>query len=313
MPATIKKYQEALAAVGRLVGQTPLVELKSLSPSPNIHIYAKLEWHQLGGSVKTRAAYNIIKTAIERGELGQGKQLLDASSGNTAIAYAHIAAALGIPLTIILPENASVERKRILRALGTKLIFSSPFGGTDEAQEKAKALALAEPEKYYYADQYSNPANWQAHYYGTSEEIWAQTAGKITHFVTALGTTGSFVGNARGLKEKKPAIQLASLQPDGALHGLEGWKHLPTAYVPPIYDDSLAHHELPIDSFQAYDMLRRLAKEEGLLVSPSAAANVLGAYLWAQELPPEQEAHIVTLLPDSADKYGEVIEQIFPY
>jgi S-sulfo-L-cysteine synthase (O-acetyl-L-serine-dependent) len=273
-----------------------------------VEIYAKQEWYQIGGSVKARAAYNIISEAIYSGELYHGRHLLDASSGNTAIAYAAIGAALDIPVTICLPENASEERKTTLRAFGVNLIYTSKFGGTDEAQDRARELYNINSDKYFYADQYSNENNWKAHYKTTALEIFNQTNGRVTHFVAGLGTTGTFTGASRRLKELNPHIKAISLQPDAALHGLEGWKHLETAVVPSIFDASLADDNLLIDTYDAYEMIKKAANQEGLLLSPSSAANLVGALTLADQI---EEGVIVTVLPDNGEKYWEVLNLIF--
>src|SRR5215470_16862958 len=223
------------------VGNTPLIRFERLTREwPHIQILGKAEWTNPGGSVKDRAAFNIIETALRSGALRPGKRLLDATSGNTGIAYAMIGAARGIPVTLCVPANVSLERKRILTAYGAEVIWTDPLEGSDGAIRKAQELYAANPDKYFYADQYSNHANWQAHYYGTAEEIWSQTQGAVTHFVAGLGTSGTFVGTTRRLKELNPAIRAISFQPDSAFHGLEGLKHMPTAIVPKIYDPSLA-------------------------------------------------------------------------
>lgn len=302
------KLVEQLDVIGRFIGNTPLFPITNLHSNERVKIYAKLEWQQLGGSVKSRPAFNIIKNAILNGELTSEKRLLDATSGNTGIAYAAIGAALGTKVTICLPENASEERKTILKAYGAEIIYTSKFGSTDEAQELAQELYLKNPDKYYYARQYQNDSNWKAHYLTTSEEIWRQTNGDITHFVAGLGTTGTFTGTGRRLRELNPTIQLISLQPDSALHGLEGWKHLETAIVPTIYDNTIAHENLEMDTYQAYETIKRVAATEGLLISPSAAANLNGALQVAAQL---SEGVIVTVFPDNAEKYSEVINNLF--
>ncbi|MEZ4687803.1 MAG: cysteine synthase family protein [Bacteroidia bacterium] len=299
---------QRLSQVESLTGNTPLYALHSLSSRPDVQIFAKCEWMQLGQSVKARPAFRIIQEAILHGELGPAKRLLDASSGNTAIAYASIGAALGIDVTICLPENASKERKQILKSLGVELILTSPFEGTDGAQTEARRLADEQPDRYYYADQYNNESNWRAHYHGTAQEIFAQTHGKITHFITGLGTTGTFVGTSRGLKDLSPFVKTISVEPETALHGLEGWKHLETVKIPGIYDSSIADEHRSISTGAAYEMVKRLARDEGLLLSPSSAANVAAALALAEEL---EEAVIVTVLPDDASKYSEVISQLF--
>ncbi|MGB0522834.1 MAG: PLP-dependent cysteine synthase family protein [Flammeovirgaceae bacterium] len=302
------QLETKVKSIGQFVGKTPLFPIKNVFQKEGVQIFAKLEWQQLGMSVKARPAYQIIKDAVLRGELTEGKHLLDASSGNTAIAYASIGAAIGVPVTICLPENASEERKTYLKALGAELILTSRFGGTDDAQAVAKELAEQYPEKYYYADQYGNDSNWRAHYLTTSEEIYRQTNGLITHFVTGLGTTGTFTGNSRRLKELNPTIHLTSLEPNAAMHGLEGWKHLETAKVPAIYDPSIAHQNLEIDTYEACDLVKEVAHKEGLLISPSAGANLVGAIKVAQQI---DEGIIVTVFADDASKYGEVMKVVF--
>ena len=297
-----------LNQVFQQIGNTPLFEIKNAYYKPGVKIYAKLEWQQLGSSVKARPAFQIIKNAILLGHLQNGKRLLDATSGNTGIAYASIGAALGVPVTLALPENASEERKTILNALGAEIIFTSKMESTDGAQKVAKEMATLYPDKFYYADQYNNDANWQAHFSGTAPEIWQQTRGTITHFVAGLGTTGTFTGTGRGLKKLDPNIQLVALQPDNPMHGLEGWKHLETAKVPGIYNQNLADQFKEVDTYQAYEMVKNIARKEGLLVSPSAAANLLGAIQIAEEI---ESGVIVTTFADTADKYSEVLEFIF--
>ncbi|MEZ4825701.1 MAG: cysteine synthase family protein [Bacteroidia bacterium] len=298
---------ESLDYTGSLVGNTPIVEITSAFNKPGVKLYAKLEWQQLGQSVKARAAWEIIKDAIIRGDLGNGQVLLDATSGNTGIAYAAICTRLGIPLTICLPMNASPERKRLLRAYGAELILTSPLEGTDGAQEKARELAAVHPEKYFYADQYNNENNWKAHYYGTAREIYHQTGGSITHFVAALGTTGTFTGTGRKLREIHSEIRLIALQPETAMHGLEGWKDLETARVPGIYDPSVHHEIRKVSTGDAYEWIKIFAQKEGMLLSPSSAANLAGAISVANEL---EEGVVVTIFPDDGSKYQEVIEEI---
>ncbi|MDW8368575.1 MAG: cysteine synthase family protein, partial [Abditibacteriales bacterium] len=250
----------------------------------SVEIYGKAEWFNPGGSVKDRPAWNIVRTAIERGELRPGKRLLDATSGNTGIAFAMIGAALGFGVTLCMPANVSPERKRILNAYGAEVILTDPLESSDGAIRKARQLYAACPERYYYADQYNNPANWQAHYETTGVEIWQQTEGRITHFVAGLGTTGTFVGVGRRLRDYNPTVQLIALQPDSPFHGLEGLKHLETAIVPGIFDPTLADETLEISTEDAYRMARRLAREEGLLVGVSAAAAVVGILRVAEQI-----------------------------
>jgi cysteine synthase B len=271
-----------------------------------VEIYAKKEWMQLSGSVKARAAYNIIRKAIEQGQLSPQRTLLDATSGNTGIAYAHILRLLNIPVALCLPENASKERKEILESLGVQLILTSRFEGTDGAQQVARALAEESPDEYFYADQYKNENNWKAHYYSTAPEIFDELPG-ITHFVAGLGTTGTFVGTGRRLRELRPDIQLISLQPDFALHGLEGWKHLETAIVPDIYDPSLADANYEVSTEEAFEIIKAAYRHEGLRLSPSSAANLVGTIKIAEQM---EEGILVTVLPDNADKYSEITQKL---
>jgi S-sulfo-L-cysteine synthase (O-acetyl-L-serine-dependent) len=289
------------------IGNTPLISFPNIFRKENVMIYGKQEWKQLSGSVKARAAYAIFRDAIGKKQLHTGKILLDATSGNTGIAYAQIGKILGIRVTLCLPENASAERKEILRSLGAELILTSRFEGTDGAQEIAQSMAKNSPELYFYADQYKNENNWKAHYFGTAPEILRELPG-ITHFVTGLGTTGSFVGTGRRLKKENPAIKLVSLEPDNPLHGLEGWKHLETAIVPKIYDPSVADENMEISTDDAYRMMVEVKKKEGLILSPSSAANLVGAIKVASGI---EKGVVVTLLPDNGDKYGELINKLF--
>lgn len=299
-------HTAALEQLEALVGNTPLHRFDCLSESPGVAVYAKLEWLQLGGSVKARAAMAIIQATLKSNALG-GRRLLDASSGNTGIAYGTICAALGVPMTLCLPENASSSRKTILKGLGVDVVLTSPYEGTDGAQEVARKMAQAEPERYLYVDQYNHPANALAHYNGTAMEIWEQTRGEITHFVSPLGTTGTFTGTARKLGELNDRIERVALQPESALHGMEGWKHLETAQVPGIYDSSLVDRHASVSTEQAYAMLRKIAREEGIILSPSAAASLAGAAAVGAEL---EHGVVVTVLADDASKYGDVISQI---
>ncbi len=303
--------KEKLAALRSQIGNTPLVSFPNIFRKENVLIYAKKEWEQLSGSVKARAAFAIFRDAIEKKQLYPGKILLDATSGNTGIAYARIGRSLGIPVSLCLPENASSERKSILRKLGVDLILTSRFEGTDGAQEVARQLAEKSPDLYFYADQYKNENNWKAHFDGTAVEILKELP-HITHFVTGLGTTGSFVGTGRRLKKENPNIRLISLEPDNPLHGLEGWKHLETAIVPGIYDASIADENLQISTEEAYEMIVKVKEKEGLLLSPSSAANLVGAIRVASSI---EKGIVVTLLPDNGDKYGELNKKLFndPY
>ncbi len=287
------------------IGNTPLVRLERLTAHlPGIQILGKAEWANPGGSVKDRAASSIVTAAMKQNRLGKGQHLLDATSGNTGIAYAMLGAAMGFPVTLCVPANVSPERKRILNAYGANVIWTDPNDGSDGAIRKARELAAADPKKYYYADQYGNDANWQAHYHGTANEIWHQTQGQLTHFVAGLGTSGTFVGTTRRLRELNRQIQCISMQPDSPFNGLEGLKHMATAIVPRIYDPSLADRDLEIETEAAYRMAKHLAREEGLLVGVSAAAAVAASLRVAEEeAAAGREAVIVTVLPDSADKY----------
>ena len=277
--------------------------LRIASDLPGVEILGKAEWLNPGGSVKDRAAANIVAQARASGKLTSDKILLDSTSGNTGIAYAMIGAAQGFPVTLCMPENVSVERKRILQAYGANILYTDPADGSDGAIRMARELAAKHPDLYYYADQYSNDANWQAHYHGTANEIWQQTEGRITHFVSMLGTSGTFVGTTRRLKELNPRIRCISLQPDSAFHGIEGAKHMASAIVPKIYDPSLADADLGISTEESYVMAKRLAREEGLLVGVSAAAAVVGCLQLARQLKQNEHAVFVTILCDSGDKY----------
>jgi cysteine synthase B len=292
------------------VGNTPLLRLERVaSEVPGVQILGKAEWVNPGGSVKDRPAFNIVRDAELSGQLRPGKTLLDATSGNTGIAYAMIGAARGFPVELCMPSNVSLERKRILQAYGAEIVFTDPNDGSDGAIRKARELYAAAPEKYFYADQYSNDANWRSHYHTTANEIWQQTEGRITHFVATLGTSGTFMGCTRRLRELNPEIKCISLQPDSPFHGLEGLKHMATAIVPKIYDPSLADEDHGVSTEAAYAMLKRLAREEGLLVGISSGAAAVGALELAQRLEKSGwiekngEAVIVTILCDSADKY----------
>lgn len=310
---TAKKllWNESSAATGArglsvldCIGNTPLLRLERVGPNyPNVEFLGKAEWFNPGGSVKDRPALEMIQEAERSGKLKPGQTILDATSGNTGIAYAMIAAALGYRVKLCLPSSASEERKKILAAFGAELVITPGDEGSDGAILRAREIIAAEPGKYFYPDQYGNPANWRAHYKTTAPEIWEQTGGRITHFVAGLGTSGTFMGTTRRLKELNPAIRCISLQPDAAFHGLEGWKHMPTAIVPGIYDATLADANLAVDTEQAYRLVKRVAREEGLLLSPSAAAALDGCFQVATALKPDERAVIVTIFPDSGTKY----------
>lgn len=283
------------------VGNTPLLRLGRIARQyAPVEIYAKAEWFNPGGSVKDRPALNMIREGERTGALRPGKTILDATSGNTGIAYAMMGAHLGYPVTLCLPANASRERKQILRAYGAELILTDPALATDGAINKAQELYGRDPERYFYPDQYNNEANWKAHYETTGPEIIRQTEGQVTHFVAGLGTTGTFVGTGRRLREFNPSIRLISFQPDSSFHGLEGLKHLATALVPGIYDPSLADEDLGISTEEAYRMVKALARGEGLLVGVSSGAALVACFQIAARL---REGKIVTIFPDSGDKY----------
>jgi S-sulfo-L-cysteine synthase (O-acetyl-L-serine-dependent) len=288
------------SSLADLIGNTPLLELKRLNRHPRVEIYAKAEWANPGGSVKDRPALKMLFEGIHASALTPDKTIIDATSGNTGIAYAMLGAALGYRVKLCLPKNASAERKRILRAYGAELVLTDPLAGTDGAILEVRRLVTENPDKYYYPDQYNNPANWQAHYETTAPEIFRQTAGRITHFVAGLGTSGTFVGAGRRLRELKPEIRLISMQPDSPYHGLEGMKHMPTAIVPGIYDTSLADEELEVATEDAYEMVRQLARVEGWFVGVSAAANIVAALRLAEQI---EEGVIVTILCDGGSRY----------
>jgi len=296
--------QEVGQALLERVGNTPLLRLERVGRElPNVEFYAKAEWFNPGGSVKDRAALNMIREGERSGELRPGKIILDSTSGNTGIAYAMVGAAKGYKVKLCLPASASVERKRILKAYGAELVITPGEEGSDGAIRRAKEIYAEDPGKYFYPDQYSNPANWQAHYETTAEEIWAQTRGRITHFVAGLGTSGTFVGATRRLKELNPEIRCISVQPDSAFHGLEGLKHMATAIVPKIYDPNLADDDLAVRTEDAYALVKRLAREEGLLVGTSSGAALYACFQVAHAIPAGKRAVIVTVFPDSGDRY----------
>jgi S-sulfo-L-cysteine synthase (O-acetyl-L-serine-dependent) len=286
------------------IGNTPLLRLARIGREfEQVEICGKAEWFNPGGSVKDRPALAMMEAGIQSGALTPGKTIIDATSGNTGIAYAMIGAALGYPVTLCLPDSASHERKRMLAAYGAKLIMTPGDEATDGAIRRVQEIVAADPHKYFYPDQYGNAANWQSHYRGTANEIWEQTEGRITHFVAGLGTSGTFMGVTRRLRELKPDVRCISLQPDAAFHGLEGWKHMASALVPAIYDSNLADENLDVDTEDAYRMVKRAAREEGLLLSPSAAAAVVGCLKVAKTIPASEPALIVTVFADSAAKY----------
>jgi cysteine synthase B len=285
----------------QMIGQTPLVRLAGIDAEvPGVEIYGKAEWLNPGGSVKDRAALAMILDGERTGALTRDRIILDATSGNTGIAYAMIAAARGYRVRLCLPKNANEERQRILRVYGADLVLTDPAEGSDGAIRVARSLYAQAPERYFYPDQYNNPCNWLAHYTTTGVEIWEQTGGRITHFVAALGTTGTFVGVGRRLKQLNPAVRLVSLEPDGPFHGLEGMKHMDTAIVPGIFDPGLADERTEVATEDAYAMARRLAREEGVFVGISAAAAVLASLRVARKI---QEGIVVTILCDGGSRY----------
>ena len=313
MTEQILKTQETLAhslvvappspcGVEFTVGNTPMLVLRRITAglAHGVQVYAKAEWFNPGGSIKDRPAFNILRTALASCDLVPGRRLLDSTSGNMGIAYTTFGAAMDVPVTLVLPANASPERIAILRALGAELVLTDPLEGSDGAIRVARRMAAENPELYFYANQYDNPANWQAHYLTTGPEIWQQTAGRVTHIVVGLGTSGTLTGVSRYVRQFNPDIQLIAVQPDGAFHGLEGLKHMPTAIQPGIYDPSLPDRTLEISTEEAHNMVRRLAREEGLFVGISSGAAAAAALKVAQEL---DQGTVVTVFPDAGYKY----------
>ena len=286
------------------IGNTPLLDLSRIAAGvPGLRLLAKAEHMNPGGSVKDRPARAMLLDGLRRGLLAPGKTILEATSGNTGIADAMIGRALGFPVTLCVPaKGSSAQKAAILEAFGAKIVPTDPLEGSDGAIRKARAMAAAEPERYFYPDQYSNPENWRAHFTTTGPEIWEETRGELTHFVAGLGTTGTFGGVTRYLKSKSRRVFCVSMQPDGPMHGLDGMKHMPSAMVPPIYDPTLADASLDVATEKAFAMCRRLAREEGILVGPSAAANVVAAVRVAREMT-DRPATIVTILCDGGGRY----------
>jgi cysteine synthase B len=298
---TFRRRMHAALEPWELVGNTPLLKLRSMTAHlRGVELYAKAEWFNPGGSVKDRPALNMILDGERSGLLTPDKVILDATSGNTGIAYGWIGAARGYKVKLALPQNASDERKKILRSYGVELVLTNPLEGSDGAIREARRLYAAEPDRYFYPDQYNNPANWKAHYETTAMEIWEQTSGRVTHFVAGLGTSGTFIGVSRRLKELNPTVRCISFQPDSPFHGLEGMKHMATAIVPGIYDPTVADNDYEISTETAHLYARRLGKEDGLLVGISAGAALAASLKLASSI---QSGVIVTIFPDSADKY----------
>ena len=291
-----------LAGPAALIGGTPLVRLRTFEPRPGVEIYAKLEAQNPGGSVKDRAALAMILEGERTGALHRGRILLDATSGNTGISYAMLAAARGYRVQLCVPENVTTERKRLLHAYGAELILTDPMDGSDGAIREARSRYQRHPDRYFYPDQYNNDANWRAHYQTTAPEIIEQTAGRITHFVAGLGTGGTFVGTGRRLRDWRRSVHLTSIEPDSALHGLEGLKHMATAIVPGIYDPTVADRNEHVSTEESYDLVRRLARQEGILVGPSGGA-ALAACLRVIEATGVERAVFVTIFPDRGDRY----------
>jgi cysteine synthase B len=284
------------------IGNTPLLHIRKINPyDGSVDIYAKAEWFNPGGSIKDRAALGMLLDGERTGALTKEKIIIDATSGNTGIAYAMLGSALGYKVALALPSNASPERKQILHAYGAEILYTDPLSGTDGAQLRVKEIVAENPERYFYPDQYNNPANWRAHYNTTALEIWNQTGRRITHLVAGLGTTGTFVGTSRRLKEFDPSITCVSFEPDAPLHGIEGLKHLPTTMTPGIYDPALADDHLSVSTEEAHEMMRRLAREEGLYVGVSSGAAFAASLKLASRL---SSGILVTVFPDSGARYG---------
>ena len=299
-PPPVGAVRPPEGAVWSLIGNTPLVRLRRIEPHPGVEIHAKLESRNPGGSVKDRAAASMIRAGLRSGALVPGKTLLDASSGNTGIALAMLGAALGYTVKLCVPSNVSSERKRLLDVYGADVVWTSPLEGSDGAIREARRLYALEPERYFYADQYSNEANWRAHFETTGVEILAQTGGRITHFVAGLGTSGTFMGTGRRLKQDTPDVRLIEMQPDGPFHGLEGLKHMASAIVPPIYDPGLADEAVTVGTDEAWTMMRRLAREEGVFVGISGAAAMVATLRAAAAV---ERGVFVTIIPDSGERY----------
>lgn len=304
MPVRRRARAPPRPALLRLLGDTPLLEVARLNPrAPRVRIFAKAEWRNPGGSVKDRAALAMVEDAEARGALRPGRTILEATSGNTGIALALLGAAKGYAVKLVMPANATPERRRVLAALGAEVELTDPTEGQDGAILRARDLAAKEPERYWYANQYGNPANPRAHERGTGPEIWRQTRGRVTHFVAGLGTAGTAMGVSRFLKRQRRGIACWGVEPSHGFHGIEGLKHMATSLVPAIYDPRLLDGVLPVETEEAYALARRLAREEGLLVGPSSGAALHGALELAARIPARKRAVIVTVFPDGADRY----------
>jgi len=295
---------ETAESIVDLIGGTPLIRLGKLEPRPGVEVYAKAEFCNPGGSVKDRAALQMIQDGVASGALTRDKTIIDSTSGNTGVAYSMVGAALGYKVALVMPANVSAARKQISASYGTEIIFSSELEGSDGAIRMVRQLVAENPGKYFYPDQYSNDSNPRAHYLGTGREIWEQTGGRVTHFVAGIGTTGTIMGTGRRLKEYSPRVQIVAVEPDDALHGLEGLKHLPSSLVPAIWrPEGIVDRRLPMPTEEAWDTAEEVAHHEGLFVGHSAGAAVAGALRVARELPEGERACIVTLLPDRGDRY----------
>lgn len=300
-PSSSPAADRVASSVLDLIGRTPLVRLRSFErETPGVELYAKAEWKNPGGSVKDRPAARMILDGEASGALRPGLTIVDATSGNTGIAYAMVGAARGYKVRLCLPDNASPERKKILQAFGAELVLTNPLEGTDGAIREVRRMVAEAPDQYFYPDQYSNNSNWRAHFEGTGPEIIEQTGGRVTHFIAGLGTSGTFMGTSRALKKFNPGIKVISFQPDSPFHGLEGLKHMATAMVPAIYDAELADEDIRVSTEDAHRFVRRLARQEGLLVGISSGAALAGALQVARGL---EQGVIVTVFPDGADKY----------
>jgi cysteine synthase B len=300
----VSHRSRVVRSVTELVGNTPLLRLRRLEPRPGIEIWAKAEFMNPGGSVKDRAALNMIKEGLASGRFSRDKILIDSTSGNTGVAYSMIGAALGLRVQLVMPENVSAARKQITQAYGTEIIYSSPLEGSDGAIRLARELVAAEPQKYFFPDQYSNEGNPGAHYLTTGPEILAEVGDRLTHFIAGIGTSGTVMGTSRRLKEARPSVKTIALEPEDALHGLEGLKHMASSIVPKIWRPNECIDEImPMSTEEGWDCAERIAHDEGLFVGHSAGGAVAGALRVARAVPEGDKACIVTVLPDRGDRY----------